>query len=143
MRRKQLKVLFGLYCLLMLWLLLGQRLGHSAHIPMQLKPFATIGWFVRVLGSRADQVSRFVAWKNLLGNVIMFIPLGFFVPLLWEKNRNFLKHLGWMFAIILAVELLQYVTGLGTCDVDDLILNILGTSFGWLAWKLCPKIVKS
>ena len=143
MRRKQLKVLFGLYCLLMLWLLLGQRLGHGTHVPMQLKPFATIDWFVWVLGNRADQVSRFVAWKNLLGNVIMFIPLGFFVPLLWEKTRNFFKHLGWMFVIILAVELLQYVTGLGTCDVDDLILNILGTSFGWLAWNLCPKIVKS
>ena len=38
--------------------------------------------------------------------------------------------------LIVCVELVQLVTLLGHCDVDDLILNLIGVSMGYLLWAL-------
>ena len=139
MKRKTITILFVLYCALMLWLLLFQRIGQGVWVSPQLKPMSTITGYIRVLKHSKDTAHLLDAWKNLLGNLVMFVPLGFFVPYLWEKVRSFGKHLLTMAVIITAVELLQYVAALGTCDVDDLILNLLGTSVGWLLWKFLWK----
>ena len=40
--------------------------------------------------------------------------------------------------LILCVELLQLATMLGSCDIDDLILNVIGASLGFFLWKHTP-----
>ena len=138
------KLLFGLYGLLMLWLLFGQRMGQGNSVPywdelrgnLILEPFDTIRRFLWVLRHSENQGQIRHAVVNLVGNVIMFVPLGFFVPILWKRTGQFGWHLFAMTAIILSVELTQLFTLLGTCDVDDLLLNLVGTTLGFGLWKL-------
>ena len=132
-------LLFGAYCVIMLWLLFGQRWGQNAG-GLNLEPFHTLRlfWWVLENSHQPEQLRHAVI--NLGGNVAMFVPLGFFVPCIWEK----LGKLGWHFLcmvlIILVVELLQLATGLGTCDVDDLLLNWVGTALGFGLFKLWKRI---
>ena len=135
--------LFGLYCALML-LLLFDRTGYDAGLPYaeQLKynllPFETIGRFLRLLGSSQGGL-RTHAFINLVGNVVMFIPLGFFLPKLWQKQRKLWRTLLTTVLIILLVELTQMFTLVGTCDTDDLILNTLGAAVGYGIYKILIK----
>ena len=73
---------------------------------------------------------------NLGGNVVLFVPLGLFLPVLWQKLDRFLPFFAFVTALITAVELIQLFTLLGSCDVDDLILNLLGATVGFLLRKL-------
>ena len=134
---------FALYCLLMLWLLFG-RPGYDPSIPyvLQLKynliPFETIGRFLRLLDAPSSGL-RTHAVINLAGNVIMFIPLGFFPPLLWPKLRRLWKTLLLCAGIIAAVEVLQLLTLVGSCDTDDLLLNLPGAAIGYGLFRLITK----
>ena len=140
MKRKLPAVVLICYGLLMFWLLLGQRMGQQNEAILQLQPMRTVSRFLWVLQHSDQPGLRMHAWVNLLGNVAMFVPLGALVPWIWEKMGSFWRHFLLMAALIIAVEWLQLVSGLGTCDVDDLILNLLGTTAGYLLWYL-PKMV--
>ena len=74
---------------------------------------------------------------NFLGNIIMFMPIGFFVPLLWE-NISMKKAVLIGFAASFTIEVLQIPLARGT-DIDDLWLNTLGTLFGFLIFQLLRK----
>ena len=136
-------LLFALYCGLMLWLLFG-RSGYRPGIPYreQLKwnliPFETILLFIRLLNSSNPDFREF-AVINLFGNVIMFIPLGFLLPLLFRRLRRLWKVLLTTALAITAVELAQLLTLLGSCDTDDLILNVLGAAIGYGFYKWYTK----
>ncbi len=124
---------FALACygLVMLWLLFGQRWGQW-NGTVNLHPFDTLRRFIWVLRYSSDPAQLRHAVVNLAGNVVMFVPLGFLLPCVLPKLCAFWRHLLWMLALILTVELLQWWTGLGTCDVDDLLLNLVGTTAGYL-----------
>ena len=136
-------ILFTLYCALMLWLLFD-RTGFEAGIPywVQLKcnllPFKTITRFLWALRFSHGGV-RTHAFINLAGNVVMFIPLGFFLPKLWQKQRKLWRTLLTTVLIILLVELTQMFTLVGSCDTDDLILNTLGAAIGYGGYKILIK----
>lgn len=137
------KLLFGLYCAFMLWLLFGQRIGwiteegywEQLKANVNLVPFHTISNYIRVLGrtSNAGLLRHIVI--NLAGNVVMFVPLGFFLPLNWARFRRVRRLILWGILIIVAVESLQLVTLLGSLDVDDLILNVAGVLIGYSLWR--------
>ena len=68
--------------------------------------------------------------------MVMFVPLGWLLPAVWERLRAFFKTFFLSAVLICAVEAIQYVTTLGSCDVDDLILNLLGITLGYALWRL-------
>ena len=68
---------------------------------------------------------------NLLGNIVLFIPLGSFLPKLWIKSPQLWKVLLCVTGIIALVETVQVLTLLGRCDIDDLLLNLLGSAIGY------------
>lgn len=148
MRKRILWIGFGLYCCLMLWLLFGQRIsapvtyqaGYGERLPwsFNLLPFQTIKKMLSLLEHGEDDIRRF-AMVNLGGNVGMFLPLGIFLPALWKKQRKFWRFLPTTLLTILAVELLQMFTCLGSGDVDDLLLNVLGASIGHSGWSAMEK----
>ena len=76
---------------------------------------------------------------NLAGNVLGFVPAGFFIPVLWEPKRVFLFTVCLTFQMSLLVEILQLVFRVGSFDVDDLILNTLGGMLGYLLLTLIGK----
>ncbi len=136
--------LFFLYALLMLWLLFGQRMGATGDgtyiqrllTNLNLQPMDTVQRFVWVLRNSREPEHLRHAVVNLLGNVVMFLPLGYLAPCIWGKLQAFWRHFLAMVAIIVTIELLQLFTLLGSCDVDDLILNLVGTTIGFVAWKI-------
>ena len=87
------KLLFIAYSLWMLWLLFGQRIGdwsggpYSAFMEQNLNfvPLATIRRYSNVLRYCADFGLRKQAVVNLAGNVCLFVPLGVFLPWIWQK----------------------------------------------------------
>jgi glycopeptide antibiotics resistance protein len=80
--------------------------------------------------------SVYVAMENLLGNIFAFSPLGFLLPLLFKKcskiKNTFLISTG----ISLFIEVIQVIFYLGSCDLDDLILNVLGSLIGFGIYRL-------
>lgn len=129
------RALFWLYGGIMLLVLFGLRLGQQAPMRWNLCPFDTVRRYLWVLCHSGDARQRFYACANLGGNVLLFVPLGVFLPLLAAPLRVWWKALLAVFAILVLVELAQLVTRLGSCDVDDLLLNFLGAALGWLLWR--------
>ena len=75
---------------------------------------------------------------SLLGNIVMFIPIGFFIKLLYRYNDKKIVLIG--FLISLSIEFIQIFTGRET-DIDDLILNTLGVYIGVIFLKKYKKTV--
>ena len=134
-------VLFVLYCALMLWLLFD-RPGYTEGIPywdqvaaqINLVPFRTLRLFADLLDSGVRSYIV-MAVINLGGNIIMFIPLGFLLPRVFPKLHTLIRVLLATALIITAVEIIQLFTLVGSCDIDDLILNVLGSALGYLLHK--------
>lgn len=84
--------------------------------------------------------SIYIALKNLLGNIFVFSPLGFFLPILFKKCSEIRSVFLFSFGISLFIELLQFVFHLGTCDVDDIILNVFGTIIGFGVYCLFKRL---
>lgn len=69
---------------------------------------------------------------NFIGNICLFIPIGFCVPLLWNKS-SFRKTVLIGFLVSLFIEVCQFPQARGT-DVDDLWINTLGAVIGYLLY---------
>ena len=71
--------------------------------------------------------------RNARGNVLLFIPLGILLPLVWRRLR-FWKGVQIATALSCAIELLQYLSrawgSYRTADVNDVILNVVGACLG-------------
>lgn len=90
-----------------------------------LTPFRMIAMYGRVL--QAGNIRYFIV--NLIGNVFIFAPIGFLLPCC-SKKRGFWRTIGIGFGVSLSIELIQLA--LPRCsDVDDLLLNTLGTALGY------------
>lgn len=74
-------------------------------------------------------------------NVVLFFPLGLMLPLLWAEFGNCKAVVFAGAALSLIVELSQLINNRAT-DIDDLILNTLGTLLGFLVFKLILRKLK-
>lgn len=134
-------VLFAIYCIAMLYLLFGREEA-PAGIPyteqlrlrLNLIPFQTLQLQLGLLSEYDRPWLIRHAAVNLLGNIVLFIPLGIFLPKLWIPLRQFWKTLLAVAGIIALVEIVQVLTLLGRCDIDDLILNLMGAAIGYGLW---------
>ena len=139
-----LRFLFILYTATMLWLLLCRTRDYDPTLSyrqmlsgnINLQPFHTIGNYLYVLRRSTNPAFMRDAVVNLGGNVLLFIPAGILIPRLWRNMRNFFRFLAVCTGMILAVETVQLFTLLGSFDIDDLILNLLGMSVGFLLFTV-------
>ena len=92
---------------------------------VNFKPFDSI-WRVYVLGFRSGQINFGYTILNLLGNLCAFMPLAFFLPRLWRAQRRWYVFLPTAVLATAAVEGMQLLLMVGSCDVDDVILNAGG-----------------
>lgn len=88
-----------------------------------------------------------IGLKQIGGNVLLFIPIGFGLPILFSQIKyNKIIFIG--LAISLTIELVQAIAGyfIGynyrAFDVDDLIINTLGTFLGLFLFKTTQKYLK-
>ena len=139
------RMIFEVYCALMLVLLFLQRSPHlgtgadyaeTLRANLNLIPGVTIHRFLNVWDTPAYHRAAIV---NLVGNIIMFVPLGFCLPWVFERFRRLWKTLLVSVGVIVLVEIIQLITLLGHCDVDDLILNLIGVTAGYLLYAITVK----
>lgn len=74
--------------------------------------------------------------KNVLGNVILFIPMGLLSPLLFFRGRFFLLTLLLGFILSLFIETAQYLFAARIFDIDDILLNVTGALIGRLFFSM-------
>lgn len=139
-------VLFVIYAAVMIYLLIFERLTGGGYVfwqsadyardisgKFQLVPFRTIIMFAKQFHSFSLNDPAFY---NIGGNIVLFIPIGIFLPFLFRRQRKFPVFLLTTVITICVIELIQALTLLGTCDIDDLILNTFGAGIGFLIYKL-------
>lgn len=98
-------------------------------------PFETVIMYIKHYG-------HLNSFENLVGNIVIFIPFGFLAPFVKsERKRGLAFVMAMGFLISMLVEVIQLVTGFGAFDVDDLILNTLGTVIGYCLYKVVMAIV--
>ncbi len=98
---------------------------------INLIPFHSI---MEYISGRTDTL-RNSAFGNVVGNIVIFIPIGIYLPLL-KKDKRVLVNFLWIGTVSLLVEVIQGLLGIGVSDVDDIILNCLGGLAGILGYKL-------
>ena len=84
----------------------------------------------------ADYFHFKIWFTNLFGNVFAFMPFGFLLPIVFKRVRNFWIVTILSFFFSLFVETMQLSFHVGGFDVDDILLNTIGGSFGYLIFKL-------
>lgn len=98
---------------------------------VNLIPFRSITDYVV---SNSANVKRF-AFSNVIGNILIFVPLGGYLSLFRNKKRA-ISNLLLIAVASLLIEIIQGLTGIGAADIDDFILNSLGGFIGILGYKL-------
>ena len=77
-------------------------------------------------------------YKNVLGNMVMFVPFGFFVSYFLKLEKVYSITLITLLTSI-TIEITQLLIG-RVFDVDDLLLNLVGGVFGYLLYELIHKV---
>lgn len=99
-------------------------------------PFRTIRRYMQIYGDDLFLV-------NVVGNIVMFMPWGFGLVLLWSRKQRLFSIILHALGLTLFIEFGQLFVG-RSVDVDDVILNFLGSCIGaalyFLLRKLFPKL---
>lgn len=80
------------------------------------------------------QLGAGTVFLNIAGNIAAFLPLGYYIPVLSKKNCGILKVFTDSVLLSMIIELTQLLTRVGSCDVDDIILNTLGGVTGYVLY---------
>lgn len=132
---------FAFY-LVLLFLILFRTHYHARSV--NLVPFRGIASYLTGVDFIASQDDNYLlrafALENILGNIVIFIPLGVYITLFF-KDKRIGKNLVLFLLTSLAVEILQVLFKYGIGDIDDVILNCIGGAVGILLcrglYRLC------
>lgn len=89
----------------------------------------------------------FVILKQIGGNIILGMPLGFFLPLIWKKSKSLMKALSVGILFSVGIEAIQFFISLllgytyKITDVDDVLLNAFGCILGYVLYKITIPIL--
>lgn len=101
---------------------------------MNLIPFKTVIGYIKsfINGS----INKSIVIENLLGNTLLFFPMGILLPCIFQSLRRFNRFVVTMLIILVSIEVLQLLTRSGVCDIDDIILNFIGAVSAFGIWRL-------
>lgn len=101
------------------------------------------------MSQHSDTISIWLVLKNIfigfICNIVLFLPLGFLMPIINRKVYNTKKIVLIGFLISFIIELLQLMTSMAGLtydrifDVDDIIANVIGSVMGFLIFKSMQK----
>ena len=99
------------------------RVGDFYH-GMQMQP---------LFASYREAWAEFAArdWRNLILNILMFVPFGFLLPVGIRKMRVFWRTYLCGFIVTLGIEVIQLASGKGIFEWDDILNNTVGTMIGY------------
>ena len=99
------------------------------------KPFYTIKNYMYVILHNPDSPYYRHCFINIVGNIVMFIPVGVLFPKSNPRARTFSRYIGSSLFFVLLVETVQLSTLRGVFDTGDIILNGIGLTLGFIIYK--------
>lgn len=138
-RRDAVLTVFVVYLTALVKITVLRQAGLSALL--EAHSFSSIQLLPLVYTIRELETGLWAFLYPVLGNIIWFMPLGFFLPWLW-KGIGGKKTLLIGSVASLCIEIAQWLLQSGISDVDDVIFNSLGALLGWWLFvaifqKLC------
>ena len=100
-------------------------------------PFHSI---IEYLSGRTETLRTF-SYANVVGNIAIFMPLGAYLAL-FRAGKGILANLLFIFLASMMTEMIQWIFGIGTADIDDVILNCIGGLVGILGYKLLVCVLR-
>ncbi|MEA1853555.1 VanZ family protein [Cytobacillus sp. OWB-43] len=88
----------------------------------------------------ADRFNLDIIITNTIGNILIFLPLGLLLPVLFKHCRLFSVVTITAITASFSIELLQFFLQVGQFDIDDIILNTMGAMVGYLMFKTIFKV---
>ena len=135
MRNKTVKtvlfIMFVIYCAALAFVLFFPNLHRYSHGSRlyNIIPFATVS---ELIGRLIEgTINADIVVRNIGVNILLFVPMGAFLPVLFKKLRKFRWVILVCFSATVAAELIQFIFILGSFDVDDIILNTAGAAAGY------------
>ncbi|MBA4535155.1 VanZ family protein [Brevibacillus halotolerans] len=119
--------LFFILPLYLLYILLKTIRLHGSYFEISLIPFDTIISFF----THFESYNRF----ELLGKILLYIPIGILIPLLFSSINNMLRNFVFTLALSLLMNSMILVIRVGFFDIDDIILNVVGGVIGFVFVK--------
>lgn len=86
-------------------------------------------------------------FKQIFGNILLFMPLGFILPSVFPKQNHLVKVFFISFLTSVMIEFIQYSISnsvgfvIRVADVDDVVLNTIGGIIGFMMYQIWTKIV--
>lgn len=143
---KTLKILWWVYIALLFVFVVVKFKGSFYELSDRVNTYSmqgSINYNLIPLRSMSAQIERITQWwalKNLLGNIIPFIPFGFLLPVTYKKFSSAISVFVIGLASILVIESFQFFTKLGSFDVDDIILNMTGIVCGYVIFLVTNRL---
>lgn len=123
-------VVLGIYFCLVIWITLFNGRISSEH-RMMLTPF----W---ELLNGVYGIRRAFFIKQIVCNVLMFIPLGVMLPVLFMCNLK--KSILCAVIFSMLIEVAHFISGRGLMETDDVINNTFGAVVGFILYCLIKKV---
>ena len=82
-----------------------------------------------------------ISLTNLLGNVLLFTPMGMLLPIVFKRCNSLLKSVIIGTVISILIETVQFFLG-RSADIDDVILNAFGTALGFAVYYAAKKCLR-
>ncbi len=143
---KILKIIWWVYIALLLVFVVVKFKGSFYELTDRISTYSMQGSInynlipFRSMSTQIKYITQWWALKNLLGNIIPFIPFGFLLPIAYKKFSSTISVFFTGLASILLIEIFQFLTKLGTFDVDDIILNMIGIVCGYLMFLVIKRL---
>jgi len=143
---KTLKILWWMYIALLFVFVVVKFKGSFYELSDRVNTYSmqgSINYNLIPFRSMSAQIERITQWwalKNLLGNIIPFIPFGFLLPVTYKKFSSAISVFVIGLASILVIESFQFFTKLGSFDVDDIILNMTGIVCGYVIFLVIYRL---
>ena len=117
--------------------------GGILHLDLQMRSYANIIPLLETIKMFQDNFMGIGnSLYNVIGNILLFIPFGFAIPLLFKNHNKLFKVTLYGFVASFSIELLQYLTCTNFTDIDDVIFNTLGALVGFLTFNIFMFIVR-
>lgn len=107
-----------------------------------------LAFFSREPGSRTTVSTHlFDTWGTtmqthafFIENILMFVPFGILIPVAFSRMRGFMRCTATAFACSVLLEGMQFITGRGFCELDDVVTNTAGAVIGYIMYVLFHRI---
>ncbi len=129
-------ILFAAYIAVMVYFLFFADMLGRTDISQTYDYNLTLFKEIRRFWVYRERIGFGYVFLNLAGNIIVFMPFGLLLPIMSRRLRGFFRIVLLGLALSLLVECIQLVTKTGCFDVDDLLLNTVGSALGFLIYAL-------